>query len=79
VRGVKGGTFAAALDARGVCVSVKSACSTPGTPSRPVLAVTGDRKNALCSWRVSLSHLTTDDELAGFLVAFDACYKELAA
>ena len=77
VSGVKGGVFQKALDEAGVCVSVKSACSVEGTPSRAVFAVSRDRKNALSSWRVSLSHLTTDDELAQFLDAFDHCYKEL--
>ena len=46
----------------GVCVSVKSACSSDGLPSRAVFAVSRDRRNALSSWRVSLSHLTTEEE-----------------
>ncbi|MDR1158793.1 MAG: aminotransferase class V-fold PLP-dependent enzyme [Oscillospiraceae bacterium] len=75
---VPGGVFQAALDRRGVCVSVKSACCVPDVPSRPVLAVSRDRKNARCSWRVSLSHLTTQRELDAFLKIFDDCYKELA-
>ena len=58
-------------------MSVKSACSTEGTPSKPVYAVTRDRKNALSSWRISLSHLTTDAELAEFMEIFDACCGEL--
>ncbi|MDR1194635.1 MAG: aminotransferase class V-fold PLP-dependent enzyme, partial [Peptococcaceae bacterium] len=57
VAGVRGDDFQAALDREGVCVSVKSACSVPGTPSRADYAVSGDRKNAACSWRISLSHL----------------------
>ena len=77
VSGVKGTVFQRALSERGVCVSVKSACSTEGTPSKAVLAVSRARKHALSSWRISLSHLTTQDELAEFLRAFDACYKEL--
>lgn len=77
VTGVKGTVFQRALGQRGVCVSVKSACSTDGTPSKAVFAVSRDRKNALSSWRISLSHLTTEEELAAFLQAFDACYKEL--
>ena len=36
-----------------------------------------DRKNALSSWRISLSHLTTDEEITEFLQIFDRCYKEL--
>jgi cysteine desulfurase len=42
-----------------------------------VFAVSRDRKNALSSWRISLSHLTGQEELQEFLRAFDACYKEL--
>lgn len=69
--------FQRVLSERGVCVSVKSACSAEGTPSKAVFAVSGDRKNALSSWRVSLSHLTTREELDEFLQVFDQCYKEL--
>ena len=74
---VKGTVFQRELDAEGVCVSVKSACSSDGLPSRAVFAVSRDRKNALSSWRISLSHLTTQEELDGFLRAFDACYTRL--
>ena len=77
VENVKGTVFQRELDAEGVCVSVKSACSSDGLPSRAVFAVSRDRKNALSSWRISLSHLTTQEELDGFLRAFDACYTQL--
>lgn len=77
VQGVKGTTFQRALSERGVCVSVKSACSTQGTPSKAVFAVSRDRKNALSSWRISLSHNTTHDEIDRFLSIFDRCYQEL--
>ncbi len=77
VQGVKAGDFQRALDRAGVCVSVKSVCSVEGTPSRAVFAISRDRKNALSSWRISLSHLTTEEEIKEFLAAFDGCYKEL--
>ena len=77
VQGVKGTAFQRALGEKGVCVSVKSACSTDGTPSRAVFAVSRDRKNALSSWRISLSHQTTAAELEEFKVIFDQCYREL--
>lgn len=77
VAGIKAGVFQQALSGQGVCVSVKSACSTDGTPSKAVFAVSRDRKNALSSWRISLSHLTTEEELNGFLAAFDRCLKDL--
>ena len=77
VQNVKGTVFQRELDARGVCVSVKSACSSDGLPSRAVFAVSHDRRNALSSWRISLSHLTTERELDDFMQAFDACYSTL--
>lgn len=77
VNDVKAKDFQAALDKYGVCVSVKSACSVEGTPSRSVFAVSRDRKNALSSWRISLSHLTSKNELDEFLNIFDDCYREL--
>ena len=79
VRNVKGTVFQRELDAKGVCVSVKSACSSDGLPSRAVFAVSRDRRNALSSWRISLSHLATEDEIKAFLQAFDVCYRELTA
>ena len=69
VQGVKGTVFQREL--------VKSACSSDGLPSRAVFAVSHDRRNALSSWRISLSHLTTEQEIAGFMQAFDACYSTL--
>lgn len=69
VKGIKGVDMRRMLDEQGVCVSVKSACSVANTPSRPVMALYRDRKRALSSWRISLSHLTTDDELDRFVSA----------
>ena len=77
VQNVKGTVFQRELDAQGVCVSVKSACSSDGLPSRAVFAVSHDRRNALSSWRISLSHLTTEQEITDFMQAFDACYNAL--
>ena len=77
VEGVRGAAMAAALDARGVCVSVKSACSVEGTPSRAVFAVSRNRAQAMNSIRISLSHLTTDEEISEFLDIFKTCYEEM--
>ena len=77
VQGVKGTVFQRALGEYGVCVSVRSACATDGAPSRPVLALTGDARRALSSWRISLSHQTTQDEIDRFLTIFDRCYRQL--
>lgn len=77
VQGVKGTVFQRALSECGVCVSVKSACSAEGAPSKAVFAVSRDRKNALSSWRISISHLTTQEEIEQFLSIFDFCYRKL--
>jgi cysteine desulfurase len=61
------------LDEAGICVSSKSACCAPASPSRPVLAMTGDRKRAMNTVRVSLSHLTTENEIEEFLRALPEC------
>lgn len=79
VQNVKGTVFQRELDAQGVCVSVKSACSSDGLPSRAVFAVSRDRRNALSSWRISLSHLTTEEEIQEFLQAFDVCCRQLTS
>ena len=77
VDGVRGAAFQRALAEREVCVSVKSACSVEGTPSRAVFAVSRDRKNALSSWRISLSWRSTDEEITEFLRLFDECCQQL--
>ena len=77
VKGVKATIFTAELDKLGICVSVKSACSTDSAPSRPVMAVSKDKQNALCSWRISFSHMTTNAELDVFIWAFEKVYRKL--
>lgn len=77
VQGVKAAAFREALEEYRICVSIKSACSVAASPSRPVYAVSKDKKNAMCSWRVSLSHLTTNEELDAFMGAFHQCYEKL--
>lgn len=78
IQGVKAALFQEALSQEGICVSIKSACSVVNAPSRPVYAVTKDKKNAMCSWRISLSHWTTMAELEHFLQVFDRCYTKLS-
>lgn len=76
IDGIKGYEMRDLLAERGVCVSVKSACSVDATPSRSVYAVTGNRRQALESFRISLSHMTTKDELNEFLIILDEIRKE---
>lgn len=76
ILGAKAEIFLNEMAMQGICLSSKSACCAPNTVSRPVYALTKDRKAALSTLRVSLSHLTTEDEIAVFLDCFDACYRK---
>lgn len=76
VKGVKSAEFQRRLEEQEVYVSTKSACSVPNTPSRAVYAVSKDRKNALSSWRISLSERTTLEEVEQFKQIFDVCYHQ---
>ncbi len=75
VMGVKAVDFKKKLEEYGVCISIKSACTVTITPSRIVMAMTHDRKRALSAWRISLSHLTTEEEIDEFLKIFERIYK----
>ncbi|HWS30396.1 MAG TPA: cysteine desulfurase family protein [Clostridia bacterium] len=66
----------ARLGEMGFSLSGKSACTAPKSVSRPVFALTKDRKRALSTVRISTGRLTTDAEIASFLEAFEACMKE---
>lgn len=78
IQGVKATLFQESLAKEGICISTKSACSVLNSPSRPVYEVTKDKKNALCSWRISISHLTTVEEIKIFMKVFHDCYEKLA-
>ena len=77
IKGIKAVDFKAELEKNGVCVSIKSACTVTITPSRIVMAMTRDRKRALSSWRISLSHLVEREEIEEFLNILNKCYEEL--
>lgn len=77
VNGIKAVDFKKKLEEHGVCISIKSACTVTITPSRIVMSMTHDRKRAFASWRISLSHLVTEEDIDKFLEIFDKCYKEM--
>ncbi len=77
VRGVKATQMQEELDKRGICISTKSACSVKNSPSRAVYAVTKDKKNAMYSFRISISELTTGEEIEQFLKCLHECYQVL--
>ena len=74
--GVSPQLLLAELEERDIFLSSKSACCAPNTVSRPVYAMTKDRRRSMSTLRVSLSHLTTEDELEQFLVGFSDCYEK---
>lgn len=76
VQGIKGVAMQKMLDERGICVSVKSACSSDLLPSKAVMSVTRNRKHAYESFRISLSPLTTEEEIQEFLQALKEIIKE---
>lgn len=66
---IKAETMLHALDSEGIYLSTKSACATE-TMSEAVYAVTNDSKLSTSSLRISLSYLTTKDEVNTFLKVF---------
>ena len=76
VRDVKATTFKEELEKHDVCISIKSACAVTSTPSRSVMSIYKDRKRAFSSFRISLSHLTTEEEINEFLKIFKECYNK---
>ena len=70
-------TFQHALEEYDIYISTQSACSANNPVSKAVLEVTNDEERAKHSIRISLSSLTTKEELNKFLDAFDKCYHKL--
>ena len=77
IKGIKPETFLHALEEYEIYVSTKSACSSADTMSNSVYAVTRDKEKASNTIRISLSYLTTEEEIDKFLEIFDKCYNHL--
>ena len=65
-----------ALEKYDIYVSTKTSCCPVNTPSKLVYALTKDKSLSTSSIRLSISHLTTKEEIEEFLKAFDNIYKE---
>ena len=76
VLNIKPETLIHALDDYQIYVSTNTACSSDDTSSS-VMAVYNDLLRAKHTIRISLSHLTTTEEINQFLKAFDEVYKRL--
>lgn len=73
---IKSETFVHALEEKDVYISTTTAC-TKGNESKAVLAVYNDTKRAASTLRISLSYLTTNEEVKKFLIYFDEVYNKL--
>ena len=74
---IKPETFLHSLESYNVYISTQTACSSSKSISSSVFDLTKDEKRAKSSIRISLSYLTTIDELKEFIKIFDKCYKSL--
>ena len=77
LRNIKAETFLHALEEFEVYVSSNTACSS-ATLSSAVMAVYNDKVRASSTLRISLSHLTTTDEVNKFIHYFEEIYKKLS-
>lgn len=77
IKGIKSLDLANMLENHEVYVSTKTSCCPLETPSKLVYALTRDKGLASTSVRVSLSHLTKEEEVEEFLKIFDKCIEEL--
>ena len=77
IKGVNSAYFAKMLEEQEVYISTKTSCCLENTPSKLVYALTKNESLASTSLRISISHLTTAEEIASFIKIFDLCIREL--
>jgi len=77
VIGVKPETLVHALEQEEIYISTQSACSSSNAFSKSVLSLTNSMDRAKSSVRISISYITTKEEIDKFLNVFDRCYREL--
>ncbi len=77
VVGVKSETMMHALEEYDIYISTKTACSDKNDYSENVYELTKDMARSKSSLRISISYLTTKDEIDKFLKYFEICYQKL--
>lgn len=65
------------LTKEGICLSTKSACSTQEALSKSVMCLYNDEKRANESIRISISYVTTKEEIERFKKIFVKCYEKI--
>ena len=73
---IKPETFIHALEEYDIYIGTNTACAS-GELSTSVMAIYNDKKRALSTIRISISHLTTTDEINKFLSGFKTVYNRL--
>lgn len=73
---IKPETFLHALEEYEIYIGSNTACSSLDI-STAVMAVYNDKKRASTTLRISLSHVTTNEEINKFLNSFEEVYKKL--
>lgn len=76
LHGIKSEVMLHALEEKEIYVSTQTACST-GNYSKAVYAITHDQEKASSSMRISLSYLTTKEEIDFFVASFKECIEKL--
>jgi len=74
---IKAETFLHALEEYEIYISTNTACSS-GEFSTSVMALYNDKKRASSTLRISLSYLTTTDEVNKFLACFKLVHQKLS-
>ena len=74
--GIRPETFIHALEEYDIYVGTNTACSS-GDLSTSVMAIYNDKRRAVSTIRISISHLTTTDEVNKFLNSFKIVYNKL--
>ena len=74
---IKPETMLHALEEYGIYISTQSACSSTNTESKAVLSLTKDERRAKSSIRISISYMTTKEEIELFIDAFRKCLERL--
>lgn len=77
ISGIKPETMQHALEEYDIYVSTKTACAKESDISQAVYALTKSEEKAKTSIRISISHITTKEEIDEFIKCFDECYNKL--
>ena len=76
IKGIVSTDFVKMLGEKDVYISSKTSCCPENAPSKSIYALTNDKSLANSSMRLSLSHLTTMDELKKFFEILDETIEE---